>query len=156
MRLAGGNVATIYHQVRTNAPILNVYRAVSAVNGIAHWWNKPTATQMDVGSVLELNPGAQHGVLRMKVLELLPDRRVEWECISTHPETSPASEWTGTHVVFEITESVPMVFEITRRRHMAVLDFRHSGWDETSKYFGFCNFGWGEALLKLKKRCESK
>ena len=149
-------MATIYHQVRMNAPTVKVYRAVSTVNGIARWWDKPTDTPMDVGSVLEFNPGAEHGVLRMKVLDLLPDKRVEWECISTHPKTSPASAWTGTHVVFEVTESVPMAFEITRRKHMAVLDFRHSGWDETSKYFGFCNFGWGEALLKLKKRCESK
>ena len=149
-------MATIYHQVRMNAPTVEVYRAISTVDGIARWWDKPTESQMAVGSVLEFNPGAEHGVLRMKVLDLLPDKRVEWECISTHPKTSPASAWTGTHVVFEITESAPMAFEFTKRKHMAVLDFRHSGWDETSKYFGFCNFGWGEALLKLKKRCESQ
>ena len=149
-------MATIYHQVRMNAPTVKAYRAVSTVDGVARWWDKPSATRMAVGSVLEFNPGVEHGVLRMKVLDLLPDRRVEWECISTHPKTSPASAWTGTHVVFEISESVPMAFEITRRKRMAVLDFRHSGWDEASNYFGFCNFGWGEALLKLKKRCESK
>ena len=149
-------MATIYHQVRMNAPTVKAYRAVSTVDGVARWWDKPSATRMAVGSVLEFNPGVEHGVLRMKVLDLLPDRRVEWECISTHPKTSPASAWTGTHVVFEISESVPMAFEITRRKRMAVLDFRHSGWDETSEYFGFCNFGWGEALLKLKKRCETQ
>src|SRR5262249_13310559 len=38
--------------------------------------------------------------------------------ISTHPKTSPASAWTGTHVLFEITE----------RGNTAILDFRHSGW----------------------------
>lgn len=149
-------MATIYHQVRMNAPAAKLYKAISTANGIASWWDKPTGTQAAVGSVLEFDPGAEHGVLRMKVLELLPGKRVEWECISTHPRTSPASAWTGTHVLFEIAESMPMAFEITKRKHMAVLDFRHSGWDETSPYFGFCNFGWGEALLKLKKLCESK
>jgi hypothetical protein len=37
------------------------------------------------------------------------------------------------------------------RRHMTVLEFRHSGWDESSEYFGFCNFAWGETLLMLKQ-----
>ena len=36
---------------------------------------------------------------------------------------------------------------------MTILNFRHSGWDETSEYFGFCNFGWGQALQKLKQVC---
>jgi len=75
-------------------------------------------------------------------LKRVPFRLIEWECISTHPKTSPASAWTGTHVVFEITQRAPMSLEITRRKHMAVLDFRHSGWDEANEYFGYCNFGW--------------
>lgn len=53
-------------------------------------------------------------------------------------------------------ECAPMWFEVTRRKHMAVLDFRHSGWDEGNRYFGFCNFAWGEALAKLRKLCEAK
>jgi len=39
---------------------------------------------------------------------------------------------------------------------MAILNFRHSGWDETSEYFGFCNFGWEQVLQKLKQVCESQ
>ena len=39
---------------------------------------------------------------------------------------------------------------------VTLVDFRHSGWDERSEYFGFCNFSWGEALGKLKQRCESE
>ncbi len=31
------------------------------------------------------------------------------------------------------------------RDRIAILDFRHSGWDENSEYLGFCNFAWGEA-----------
>jgi hypothetical protein len=40
--------------------------------------------------------------------------------------------------------------------HMAVLEFRHSGWNEDNEYFGFCNFAWGETLLMLKQWCESQ
>jgi len=149
-------MATIYHQVRMDAPAAKLYKAISTAKGIASWWDKPTDTQTDVGSVLEFDPGPEHGVLKMKVLKVLPGKLVEWECISRHPKTSPASAWKGTHIIFEISEKAPMSFEITKRKHLAVLDFRHSGWDKSNKYFGFCNFGWGEALSKLRKLCESK
>ena len=41
-------------------------------------------------------------MVKLRVVELVPNKRVEWECISTHPKSSPASAWTGTHFVFEI------------------------------------------------------
>jgi hypothetical protein len=91
----------------------------------------------------------------MKVIDLTPDKRVEWECISKHPQSSPASAWTGTHVIFEITRrSVPPW--AAEKANMAILTFRHSGWDEQSEYFGFCNFAWGQVLQKLKQVCESR
>lgn len=43
-------------------------------------------------------------MVKLRVVELVPNKRVEWECISTHPKSSPASAWTGTHFVFEIVE----------------------------------------------------
>ena len=67
---------------------------------------------------------------------------------------SPASAWTGTHVVFDIARRAAPPWA-TERVDTAVLDFRHSGWDERSEYLGFCNFHWGEALQKLKRWCES-
>ncbi|MGH8078129.1 MAG: SRPBCC family protein [Lysobacter sp.] len=151
-------MATLYHQVWTDAPPARLYEAISTESGIAGWWDKPTVTDTAAGYVLEFSPGAEHGVLRMKVLERTPSTRVEWECISTHPNSSPASAWTGTHLSFDILERDNVValsgFEQDQDR-ITILDFRHSGWDENSEYFGFCNFAWGEALLKLKQTCES-
>lgn len=97
-------MATIYHQVWINAPAARVYNAISTAEGIGSWWDKQTVTETDTGLVLEHNPGPMHGVVRLKVLELTPDKRVEWECISTHPENSPASAWTGTRFSFDISE----------------------------------------------------
>ena len=139
-------MATLYHQVWVNASAVTLYEAISTENGIGSWWDKPKATETEIGPVLEFRPGAEHRVLRMKVLELVQGKRVEWECISTHPTHSPASAWTGTHVIFALTE----------REKVAILDFRHSGWDEDSEYFGFCNYQWGVALQKLKHWCESQ
>lgn len=148
-------MATLYHEVWINAPTAKVYQAISTADVISTWWDKQTATETDQGVVLEHNPGPEHGVVKMKVLDLVQNKRVEWECISTHPKTSPASAWTGTHVIFEITRR-PMPPWAREKAEMTILNFRHSGWDETSEYFGFCNFGWGQTLQKLKQVCESQ
>jgi uncharacterized protein YndB with AHSA1/START domain len=146
---------TLYHQVWIDAPTARVYEAISTEAGIGSWWDRPNIATTEAGLILEFTPGPEHGVLRAKVLEMVRDRRVEWEFISNHPETSPASAWTGTRVSFEITRrSVPPW--AVERVDMAVVDFRHSGWDEGSAYLGFCNTAWGEALGKLKQWCESR
>lgn len=122
-----------------------MYTLIATESGISRWWDAPKAVKDAEGTILEFRPGERHGVLRMRVLDLAPNRRVEWQCISTHPQSSPASAWTGTHVIFEISE----------KNGATILDFRHTGWDEASPYFGFCNYHWGEALQKLKQVCES-
>jgi len=100
-----------------------------------------------------------HGVVRFKVLDTVEDKRVEWEFISTHPKSSPASAWTGTHVIWEISERANVVALSGFGKDgdgIAILDFRHSGWDANSEYLGFCSFAWGMVLQKLKQVCESK
>ncbi|HEY3378937.1 MAG TPA: SRPBCC domain-containing protein [Armatimonadota bacterium] len=137
-------MATLYHQVGIRTSRQKLYDAITTEQGISRWWDKPTLVDNAEGLVLEFNPGPEHGTLRMKVLETVDGKRVAWQCISTHPESSPAFAWTGTHIIFEITE----------KDDMAVLNFYHTGWDEHSEYLGFCNFGWGQALSKLKQYCE--
>jgi hypothetical protein len=41
-------------------------------------------------------------------------------------------------------------------KRVAVLEFRHTNWDEHSEYFGFCNFAWGLTLKALKDACEAR
>ena len=148
-------MAALCHDVWIDAPTAKVYRAIATADGISRWWDKQTETHTSEGIVLEHDPGPEHGVVKMKVLDLVPDRRVEWECISRHPSTSPASAWTGTRVVFEIARrAVPPWAD--EKADMVVLSFRHEGWDERSEYFGFCNFAWAQALEKLKEACESR
>src|SRR5205809_4194031 len=97
-------MATIHHELSINAPVAKVYEALSLADQIGTWWDKQTAIQTDRGLVLEHNPGPEHGVVKLRVIELVPNKRVEWECISFHPKSSPASAWTGTHFIFEIVE----------------------------------------------------
>ncbi|MBI5289307.1 MAG: hypothetical protein HY873_10100 [Chloroflexi bacterium] len=79
--------------------------------------------------------------------------------MSAHPASSPASAWTGTRLVFEISEreNPGASRGVTdESAHLTVLDFRHLGWDESSEYLGFCNFAWGQVLTALQQWCESR
>lgn len=145
-------MATLHHEVWIDAPIAEVYGAISTPDRIGTWWDEQKATAD--GTVLEHDPGPEHGVVRLKVLERTKDRRVEWECVSRHGPKSPASAWTGTHIAFELTRrNVPGWS--AKQVEKTILDFRHSGWDERSEFFGFCNFAWGEVLRKLQEVCEA-
>ena len=143
------------HETWIKAPATKVYQAISTAEGIGTWWEKQRAVETNGNVVLEHNPGPEHGVVKMKVLDLVKDKRVEWECISTHPATSPASAWTGTHVVFEIARRMVPPWA-SSKREITALQFNHSGWDEDNEYLGFCNFAWGQVLEKLKEVCESQ
>ncbi len=152
-------MATIHHQVWINAPPAKVYEAISTADGLGRWWAPHTSTETDTSVVLAHSPGEEHGDVKMRVLDLVQDKRVEWEIISTHPKRSPASAWTDTHIILEITERENpghWMGMSSGERILTVLDFRHSGWDENSEYFGFCNFAWGETLLMLQQWCESR
>jgi uncharacterized protein YndB with AHSA1/START domain len=152
-------MATIHHQVWTSAPAATIYSAITHPEAIGTWWAPQTATHTADGVILEYFPGPAHGVVRLKVRQLVPDRRVEWECVSTHPRTSPAFGWTGTRISFEIYERVLPSWAqpagVDGPTTTRVLDFSHAGWDDNSEYLGFCSFAWAGMLEKLKQVCES-
>ena len=145
-------MATIHHHVLIDAPAAKVYAALSTAEGIGTWWDKQTVMETDRGVVLEHNPGAKHGVVRLRVVELVPDKRVEWECISTHPKSSPAFAWSGTHFIFDIVERDNR--DGSRGRATA-LDFTQTGYDEGSEFFDSNKSAWGQVLQNLKRVVES-
>lgn len=141
-------MAPINHQLAINAPIAKVYTAIATPEGISTWWDKQTATQTDRGVVLEHNPGPEHGIVKLRVVELVPNNRVEWQCVSMHPASSPASVWTGTHLIFELAQ---------RDAHdrTTSLDFRQTGYDERSQFFETNRTAWLQVLQNLKRVVES-
>lgn len=142
-------MAGIHHQLSIDAPAATVYEAIATPERIGAWWDKQVVTQTDRGLVLEHNPGPEHGVVRLRVVERIPNRRIEWECISTHPASSPASAWTGTRFIFELSEAG------TGPARATAVNFRHAGYDEQSPFYGFNNFAWGQVLKSLKENVES-
>ena len=138
-------MATIRHQLSIGAPVDTVYEAIATAEGIGTWWDQETRSETDRGVVLEHHPGPEHGVVKLRVVELVPDRRVEWECISTHPASSPASAWTGTH----------FIFELSGHGRATDVDFRQTGYDERSAFFNSNTEAWGQVLQNLKRVVET-
>jgi len=154
-------MGTIYHQLAIKAPRAKLYAAIATPQGVGTWWDQQTAVQTSDGLVLEHNPGPSHGVVRLKLAKLIPDTRIEWVCISTHPEDSPASAWTGTHFIFDLSEGESAASTAERASlpdpdaRLTTLDFRQTGYDLDSRYAGFNNHAWGQVLSNLKRVCES-
>ena len=139
-------MATIHHQLVIDASVARVYAAIATADAISTWWDKQTARQTDRGLVLEHDPGPEHGIVQLLVVDQVEDARIEWECISTHPPSSPASAWTGTHFVFELTP----------QDGRTALDFRQIGYDEGSRFFAPNRDAWREVLGNLKRVVESR
>lgn len=139
-------MATIHHQVSVNAPVAKVYEAIATADGISTWWDKQTPVETDRGLVLEHNPGPEHGVVQLRVVELVPDKRIEWECISTHPKSSPAHVWTGTRFIFELADA----------GDATTVDFYQTGYDERSEFFEFNSSAWEQVLQNMKQVVESQ
>ena len=155
-------MTTIHHQVAIVAPVEKVYEALSSAEGVSTWWDKQTPVQTEQGLVLEHSPGPKHGVVRLRVLAPITNQRVEWECISNHPPESPASAWTGTHFIFDLSEQESAASTAIREcaasgaqdKRITTLDFRQTNYNEGSQYAGFNNFAWALVLSKLKDECE--
>lgn len=146
-------MTTIHHQVLVNASVAAVYKAISTADAISTWWDKQTPVDTDEGLVLEHNPGPEHGIVKLRVVEQIPNKRVEWECISTHPKSSPASAWTGTHFIFELAEADD---DNGGQQQATTVDFRQTGYDEHSEFFETNKRAWREVLQNLKKVVESR
>jgi uncharacterized protein YndB with AHSA1/START domain len=139
-------MATIHHQVSIEAPLGAVYQAIAMPEKIGTWWDKQTAVQTDRGLVLEHNPGPEHGVVKMRVVEQVTNKRIEWECISNHPASSPAAAWTGTHFIFELAADDGKA---------TTLDFRQTGYDAQSRFLASNTSAWADVLQDLKRVVES-
>src|SRR5262245_56732274 len=152
-------MATIHHQVSIDAPVATVYESISTPDGIGTWWDQQTPVQTDRGLVLEHHPGPEHGVVKLRVVEQIPNTRVEWECISTHPMSRPASAWTGTHFIFEMAqraEAGGSPGAVNGQARGTTLDFRQVGYDERSEFFGSNKLAWGRVLENLKRVVEAR
>ena len=131
-------MAHIHHQLPIKAEKKVIFDAITSQKGLSKWWTKDCIAQPAIEFVNQFKFGnliENH----MKVIDLQPDKRVEWECIKS------VEEWLGTRVIFEILEKDRLNF----------LNFLHIGYENEDDFFASCNFNWGRYLISLKNLCET-
>src|SRR6478672_6033260 len=104
-----------------------VYAALTTIDGLSGWWTEDTEGETSVGG------------FDMKVLELVPDKRVLWE-VTDGPE-----EWIGTTVSWDLEQE----------GEYTVVLFAHEGWREPVEFMHHCSTKWAIFLMSLKSLVET-
>jgi len=128
----------ILHRVGINASASKVFQALSEEKGLAGWWTKNVKASPTAGAVNHFRFG-DRGFNDMKVVELLPGKRVKWQCVDG------AKEWIGTELTFDLREENGVT---------AVL-FAQRDWKEQVEFMHYCSTKWAAYLLSLKWLCET-
>jgi len=126
----------INHQVGVKASPEVVYKYLTETAKLAQWWTTDTrGSGVKVRDTLEFwffNSFCQ----KFMVKELNPGKRVAWKS----PKGQGANEWEETEVTFELSTDEKQTF----------IQFRHSGWRESTNFQGHCSMRWAVFLLSLK------
>jgi uncharacterized protein YndB with AHSA1/START domain len=130
-------MADIRHKLVIKAPPEKVYEGITTQEGLADWWCKQTTANPQVGFVNTFTFGNSRS--EMKVTELTPHKRVEWQCISS------IDEWVDTKISFDLEE----------KDGRTILRFAHSSWREVTDLFDGCNYDWARFMTSLKSLCET-
>lgn len=131
-------MAAIKHYLIIKADIKTVYIALTKPDALSGWWAPKTYAETKVSSIIDLIFTDQYHD-KMKILNLMKNKKVEWECIQGDPE------WLGTHLIFELEE----------KNNSTILKFTHSKWKKETDFWANCNYHWGYYLRSLKLFCET-
>ena len=132
-------MAMIYHLLKIKVfDPEEVYDALTTDIGLSAWWTTTTEAKPEVESHTVFHFSEEYQKT-MRVVELLPNRRVLWECIEGDVQ------WLGTTIAFEIE---PVAGGIELR-------FYHAGWEAQTELFGHCNYHWAIYLKSLKSYLET-
>jgi uncharacterized protein YndB with AHSA1/START domain len=128
----------IRHHVGINAPLSEVYAALATREGLARWWTTTVDGASEPGDELIFRFGRPEPAAVMKVLELVPEQLVRWQCV-IGPD-----EWLDTVLTFELKPNGDETF----------LVFTHGDWREPVDFMAHCSTKWAYFLLGLKSGLE--
>jgi uncharacterized protein YndB with AHSA1/START domain len=112
----------ILHRVGIKSSPDRVYTALSEEKGLAGWWTKDTKASLGVGAVDRFR-FADRGFNDMKVIDLVPGKRVQWKCVNG------AKEWIGTELTFDLREE----------SGVTVVLFAQRGWKVPVEFMRYCS-----------------
>ena len=126
----------INHQVGVKGSPEDVYKALTETQKLGQWWT--TDTRGGGGKVGDTLEFWFYGSFCQKfhVKDLKPGKHVAWKS----PKGQGAGEWEETEVTFDLSTDEKQTF----------IQFRHSGWRESTDFQGHCSMRWAVFLLSLK------
>jgi uncharacterized protein YndB with AHSA1/START domain len=128
----------ILHKVGIKSSSPEVYKALTAREGLSAWWTTNTQGESKADGVLLFRFGDRGG-FDMKVIELQPDKRVLWQVVDG------PREWIGTRISFDLRQE----------GDWTIVFFKHQGWKEPVEFMYHCSTKWGVFLLSLKSLLET-
>ncbi len=104
-----------------------------AINNVRGWWSEEISGPTDqAGQTFDYRYKDVHRC-RIKVVDLVPARKITWHVVENHFNfTEDETEWTGTDIVFDITE----------RSGNTEVRFTHVGLVPDYECFDICSDGW--------------
>lgn len=128
-------MADIYHQIGVVTGSGEIYSALTTTDGLSSWWAPASGTSSTGGKLL-FHFGEHQ--IEMTVRELVPDKKVVWQC------TEQEGEWKDTLIEFELLDDGEQVF----------INFAHRDWAEQTSLCSHCSTKWAVFLLSLKDYLE--
>ena len=150
----------IRHSLLIGASARKIYNAITTQEGLSAWWTPGTHTIPELNGIARFEFGEGY-FKEMKIVELKPFERVQWNCITG------AEEWIGTTISFTLQAGDKDTLmqlhpeasdQIQQQRPFDIatfLNFRHDNWKAYTPMFAECNYTWGRFLRSLKCFCET-
>ena len=133
----------IIHRIGIKSPALQVYNALTSINGLASWWTEDTTGEEQVGGkidfVFRTKTGDFLGKMIMEVVERNEPKNVRWRCVEG------PDEWVGTDITFQLSE----------QDNQTIVLFGHRNWREATEATAHCSMKWATFLLSLREYVET-
>jgi len=133
----------IIHRIGIKSPAGQVYKALTSLEGLAHWWTDEVTGDGKIGGKIEFTfrsgNGEVLGKMVMEVKELNAQKDVRWRCVE-----GPA-EWVGTDITFQLSQ----------QDNQTIVLFGHRNWREAVEFTSHCSMKWAVFLLSLREYVET-
>lgn len=137
------DMVDILHRIGIKSPAAQVYKALTTLEGLAHWWTEDVTGDAQPGGQIAFSfftkSGELLGKMVMEVLELGENKAVRWRCVEG-PE-----EWVGTEIDFQLSE----------QDNQTIVLFGHRNWREAVEATYHCSMKWATFLLSLREYVET-
>ena len=107
--------------------------AFDAINNVRGWWSEEIEGSTDrLNSEFDYHYEDVHSC-KMKIIELVPNKKIVWSVLDNYFKfTKDKSEWTGTKIIFDISE----------KDNKTQVIFTHQGLVPAYECFEICRDAW--------------